>query len=293
MCWYLFVFDNISEPQIHVLQITINEEAGRKLIWLLRSSLNALSCCIELLPYFSTNVAVMRTTDVLGVSGLSKEEDIFAKNATDANATTATTKTATIMTLKLIEEILHYLSRLINFAPEECVGCLRQLLKYLFGRNYANGRHYPEFVSVYMKARRKQKTGRDMEEPNEKEQDSLTSHPVVRTTPSSSTDSTTITGRTTMINSKSCATASVSGVVNTSCTDYHQQYLHRSHYCHHLNCIQECRLLAELWSAIAEFHTSKRKQGPHSELSKHIKLFEPLVIHCLTVTFMPDFNTST
>ncbi|EDV53310.1 uncharacterized protein LOC6555425 [Drosophila erecta] len=40
--------------------------------------------------------------------------------------------------LKLIEEILHYLTRLINYAPAECVACLRQLLKYLFAQNYAS-----------------------------------------------------------------------------------------------------------------------------------------------------------
>ncbi|KAH8383215.1 hypothetical protein KR009_007393 [Drosophila setifemur] len=40
--------------------------------------------------------------------------------------------------LKLIEEILHYLTKLINYAPAECVACLRQLLKYLFAQNYAS-----------------------------------------------------------------------------------------------------------------------------------------------------------
>ncbi|KAH8294827.1 hypothetical protein KR018_003480 [Drosophila ironensis] len=40
--------------------------------------------------------------------------------------------------LKLIEEILHYLTKLINYAPGECVACLRQLLKYLFAQNYAS-----------------------------------------------------------------------------------------------------------------------------------------------------------
>ncbi|XP_017062532.1 LOW QUALITY PROTEIN: uncharacterized protein LOC108102290 [Drosophila ficusphila] len=40
--------------------------------------------------------------------------------------------------LKLIEEVLHYLTKLINYAPAECVACLRQLLKYLFAQNYAS-----------------------------------------------------------------------------------------------------------------------------------------------------------
>ncbi|XP_001955065.3 uncharacterized protein LOC6501358 isoform X1 [Drosophila ananassae] len=77
-------------------KITINHEAGSLLICLLKTSLNALSFCLEATP------------------GASPPE------------------------LKLIEEILHYLTKLINYAPAECVACLRQLLKYLFGQNYAS-----------------------------------------------------------------------------------------------------------------------------------------------------------
>lgn len=55
-----------------------------------------------------------------------------------ATATSTASATANAPALKLIEEILQYLTRLINYAPGECVGCLRQLLKYLFGQNYAS-----------------------------------------------------------------------------------------------------------------------------------------------------------
>ncbi|KAH8312123.1 hypothetical protein KR044_009489, partial [Drosophila immigrans] len=85
-------------------KITINHDAGGLLICLLKSCLNALSFCLEAMP----------------------------PPATAALATTASPP------LKLIEEILQYLTKLINYAPGECVACLRQLLKYLFGQNYAS-----------------------------------------------------------------------------------------------------------------------------------------------------------
>ncbi|XP_070143648.1 huntingtin isoform X2 [Drosophila kikkawai] len=64
--------------------------------------------------------------------------------------------------LKLIEEILHYLTKLINYAPAECVACLRQLLKYLFAQNYASqvrvqpsatGGHHAAFTRPYFVAK--------------------------------------------------------------------------------------------------------------------------------------------
>ncbi|KAH8241161.1 hypothetical protein KR032_000598, partial [Drosophila birchii] len=64
--------------------------------------------------------------------------------------------------LKLIEEILHYLTKLINYAPAECVACLRQLLKYLFAQNYASqvrvqpsatDGHYAAFTRPYFVAK--------------------------------------------------------------------------------------------------------------------------------------------
>lgn len=38
--------------------------------------------------------------------------------------------------IKLIEEVLSYLSALINFAPIQCVICVKQMLKYMFRMNY-------------------------------------------------------------------------------------------------------------------------------------------------------------
>ncbi|XP_017083196.2 LOW QUALITY PROTEIN: uncharacterized protein LOC108116020 [Drosophila eugracilis] len=66
--------------------------------------------------------------------------------------------------LKLIEEILHYLTKLINYAPAECVACLRQLLKYLFAQNYASQvvlqpsaiggiGHHAAFIRPYFRAK--------------------------------------------------------------------------------------------------------------------------------------------
>lgn len=181
--------------------------------------------------------------------------------AANATTTTRTTTRTTTLTLRLIEEILHYLSRLINFAPEECVLCLRQLLKYLFGRNYASGRHYPEFVGVYRWAARQW---------GEADTSRLYS------------DSTT--GRITMINSKSCATGVPQTGVSPHTARPSVRHTHRNRR-PHLNCVQDCRPLSELWSAVVQFHALKRrKPGPDPELGKHIKLFEPLVIHCLTVS---------
>lgn len=113
-------------------QITINHEAGGLLICLLKSCLNALSFCLEASPPPST--------------------------ATLASSLSGSYSSPV---LKLIEEILQYLTKLINYAPGECVACLRQLLKYLFAQNYAsdvqrqpNGFH-ATFVRPYFAARRR------------------------------------------------------------------------------------------------------------------------------------------
>ncbi|XP_002137040.3 uncharacterized protein htt isoform X1 [Drosophila pseudoobscura] len=79
------------------------------------------------------------------------------------------TPTAAAPEIKLIEEILHYLTKLINYAPAECVACLRQLLKYLFAQNYGSqvrvqqqpppatsdggGGHHSTFVRPYFAAK--------------------------------------------------------------------------------------------------------------------------------------------
>lgn len=125
LAFYLFLYLSLSS------QITINHEAGGLLICLLKSCLNALSFCLEASPPPATAT--------------------LASSLSGSYSSPA---------LKLIEEILQYLTKLINYAPGECVACLRQLLKYLFAQNYAsdvqrqpNGFH-ATFVRPYFAARR-------------------------------------------------------------------------------------------------------------------------------------------
>lgn len=48
---------------------------------------------------------------------------------------------------KIIIEILSYLMKLVNFAPEESVICVKILLKYLFGQNFlARRNEYEIFI---------------------------------------------------------------------------------------------------------------------------------------------------
>lgn len=123
---------SISLSFFRTPQITINHEAGGLLICLLKSCLNALSFCLEASPPPATAT--------------------LASSLSGSYSSPA---------LKLIEEILQYLTKLINYAPGECVACLRQLLKYLFAQNYAsdvqrqpNGFH-ATFVRPYFAARRR------------------------------------------------------------------------------------------------------------------------------------------
>lgn len=55
---------------------------------------------------------------------------------------------------KIIIEILSYLMKLVNFAPEETVICIKILLKYLFGQNFlARRNEFDIFIkkSFYIK----------------------------------------------------------------------------------------------------------------------------------------------
>ena len=50
--------------------------------------------------------------------------------------------------IKLIEEVLTYLSALINFVPKRCIICLKQTLKYMFYMNYiCRAKHYEHFAT--------------------------------------------------------------------------------------------------------------------------------------------------
>ncbi|XP_046806711.1 uncharacterized protein LOC111675673 isoform X2 [Lucilia cuprina] len=308
-------------------KITINEEAGSKLISLLKTCLNSMSACIEMLPHEAAAIAYS-----VGGSGGSGGGSNVAKNATDVNAVlfpnampaggasmaaaSATTMAASGVfatvcnsVLKLIEETLQYLTKVINYAPEESIACLRQLLKYLFARNYGNMQqqykqaHYTTtktktktprttFVKTYFKAKCKELhcISKDDVCTSHKQQ---TNQP---TSPSSSPSlfanvsqqpSTTITPPpaeqlstneasvlhdydSTSLNSSGLrddvAAANVYvGSTGIVVADSQDDYL----------------LLAELFASGLEFNTWKSEH--ELELSKHIKLFEPLVIYCLTL----------
>ncbi|KAM7364552.1 huntingtin isoform 3-T3 [Cochliomyia hominivorax] len=314
-------------------KITINEEAGSKLISLLKTCLNSMSSCIEMLPHEAAAIAY-------GVGGGSSSGGSsagggsnFAKNATDVNAvlfsnaipagganianTAATTTpgaavaamaasgtSATVCNsvLKLIEETLQYLTKVINYAPEESIACLRQLLKYLFARNYGNRQqqqykqgYYPTiktttktqrtFLKTYFKAKCKEQhciskddgTTIHKQQTNQPPSSSATSLSmfanVSKQQSSSSSSPTTIMppiqlstkDTSDYFSPSSASSCGVGEAAGFGCVDSQDDYL----------------LLAELFASGLEFHTWKSEH--ESELSKHIKLFEPLVIYCITL----------
>lgn len=102
---------------------------------------------------------------------------------------------------KIIIEILSYLMKLINFAPEESVICIKILLKYLFGQNFLARRN--EF-------------------------------------------------------------------------DY---FINKSFY------VNDLDSLAEMFDLMKEF-SSYKSMEINVDLKSYIKLFEPMVIHCLKVSFI-------
>lgn len=102
---------------------------------------------------------------------------------------------------KIIIEILSYLMKLINFAPEESVICIKNLLKYLFGQNFLARRN--EF-------------------------------------------------------------------------DY---FINKSFY------VNDLDSLAEMFDLMKEF-SSYKSMEINVDLKSYIKLFEPMVIHCLKVSFI-------
>ncbi|XP_061397578.1 uncharacterized protein LOC133333280 [Musca vetustissima] len=268
-------------------KITINEEAGSKLISLLKTSLNSLSSCIEMLPHEATLSAASSTTTINSAGGGGAGLGI-AKNAMDATTTTSTTSftspllssSTTVLgqtgstqsldsvpVLKLIEETLQYLTKVINYAPEESIGCLRQLLKYLFARNYGNRQyqqqqpykhqmkqgHYPAFIKSYFKAKCKE------------QHCCLGSNNTTNVTqkPSTTIQLQSIKGLSGNVN--------VFGNSSTAGSGYSSTVSPQDDYL----------LLSELFASGLKYHAWK---SPHeTELARHIKLFEPLVIYCLTL----------
>lgn len=258
-----------------------------------------------------------------------------------ATATGASTTTVCNAVLKLIEETLQYLTKVINYAPEESLACLRQLLKYLFARNYDNRQqqqqqhnqqkgkqgHYPTtktFIKTFFKAKCKELHCLSKDDgcrittiPNKQHtnqpppssspllssaaaaaaQDSTTTplsmfahfpqHPLSIAT---KTASTTMPPPTPPLQPVQLSTKETSVL-----HDYDSSSLNSvaglgdfaANACYGssdsvVGPQDDYLLLAELFASSLEFHTWKSEHEP--ELSKHIKLFEPLVIHCLTVS---------
>ncbi|XP_055853501.1 uncharacterized protein LOC129917148 isoform X2 [Episyrphus balteatus] len=108
---------NILKAANDSYKMTINQMSGAKLISLLRTCINTLSTCIEL-----------------------------RMNCGDPSPSGNP--------IKLIEEIIQYLTKLINYAPTECIASLRQLLKFLFRRNYGSRcSDYQLHINPYLEAK--------------------------------------------------------------------------------------------------------------------------------------------
>ncbi|XP_039956819.1 uncharacterized protein LOC120772331 isoform X2 [Bactrocera tryoni] len=157
---------NILRSANDSYKITINQESGRLLISLLRTCLNTLGLCIELRAHTAPTPTPAGTPTGHTPShgrqrghspGSSGADTASNTGAGGGGSSSATAVFPTNATLKLIEEILQYLSKLVNYAPGECIACLRQLLKYLFGQNYGNQQrdYYATFIRPYFVVRSK------------------------------------------------------------------------------------------------------------------------------------------
>ncbi|XP_054081814.1 uncharacterized protein LOC105217216 isoform X1 [Zeugodacus cucurbitae] len=154
---------NILRSANDSYKITINQESGRLLISLLRTCLNTLGLCIELRAHTAPTPAGTPTGHTpshgrqRGHSPGSSGADTAFNAGPGGSGGGGGGVFPTNATLKLIEEILQYLSKLVNYAPGECIACLRQLLKYLFGQNYGNQQrdYYATFIRPYFVVRSK------------------------------------------------------------------------------------------------------------------------------------------
>lgn len=321
------------------MQITINEEAGSKLISLLKTCLNSLSLCIEMLSHETSPSAAEAAANLnSGNKATAGASSGIAKNATDINAVLFSTfassananpaasqslssSSSTFVdsksigaaaagqqglannspVLKLIEETLYYLTKVINYAPVESIACLRQLLKYLFARNYGNRQNirkkcnYPAFTKAYFRAKSKgsdciikEDTCPSVQATNLASSCSASPVAAVKAaaaaTALGSANVTKQTAATTMVTSTGQSSSKRTSVVDVliaggyddgvaACTTMTKTSIGQQ---------DDCLLLAELYSSGLEFNTWKSEN--EQELSKHIKLFEPLVIYCLTVS---------
>lgn len=292
-----------------------------------------------------------------------------AKSATDVNAvlfpnalpvggavtmgTTTQTMTTTsggasvgvcVTALKLIEETLQYLTKVINYAPEESISCLRQLLKYLFARNYGNRLHQQQkqiqhlqkqqqnskqghclttFIKTYFNAKCKALYSVDKENdssaiitptptstttpttPAHKQTNQPTSPPPSSSSAAASSSSfrsmlanvfqqvSTAASKPVQLSTKTTAVMAASvlpddfsfSAANSPVSlDYDGNGNSKSDV---VDSQDNYLLLAKLFASGKEYHTWKSRH--ESELSKNIKLFEPLVIYCLTVSSFQTF----
>ncbi|KAL9892588.1 huntingtin isoform 3-T3 [Glossina fuscipes fuscipes] len=266
---YMKLYQNLKSAYDNY-RITINEEAGSKLISLLKSSLNSLNACIEMLPHDGN-----KYVGVSGVNNGSNGGGGLAKNAPDANTVlpAATNALAAVPGLKLIEETLQYLTKVINYAPEECIACLRQLLKYLFARNYGNRQqgsrqqlnlqqheqkrgHYLAFTKSYFTAKTKGLQNIIREDVESHQTKTTTTATIEIKQPPPLLSSLTW-GCAHSVDGNKCG--------NDGSNNMPYNYL----------------LLVELFASGCEFRTWKSEN--EAEFSKHIKFFEPIVIYCLTL----------
>ncbi|XP_037950007.1 uncharacterized protein LOC119681023 [Teleopsis dalmanni] len=212
-------------------KITINQESGSLLISLLKTCLNTLSFCIELRAHSPQQ----------GSSSVG----IFPSNTV----------------LKLIEEILQYLTKLINYAPCECIACLRQLLKYLFAQNYGNRQqdYYGAFMQPYFVAKAK---GQRQCSTIVKDENIMYSTQTINS--SAMMTPTTMTSSTFAHNKGKLIATHADCKESSSVTD-----------------VQDYRLFGELF--VTSLNMQHSKSDHETECSRHIKLFEPLVIYSLTL----------
>lgn len=230
---------------------------------LLKTCISTLSLCIEMRCNASNAAAATATVTV-------------AHNTTATSLTHQDTAMASYPSpaeLKLIEEILQYLTKIINYAPVESIGCLRQLLKYLFARNYGNRQKewYPTFVQPYFRARaRTQRWQQRLEMQNE----------ITAATAEPSNRMNTVS----LINSRLNATTTniptttKIGTMHSTANNEYNLIVAATN----TNSSEDWIIFGELITQGLNFVASKSEH--ENDCAKHIKLFEPLVIYCLTVS---------
>lgn len=157
--------------------------------------------------------------------------------------------------VKLIEDILQYLTVIVNYSPIETINCLRQLLKFLFCRNYGNRKvEYENFLKLYFVVRNCGWQGNYLD-----------------------TDV-----------DKVAAGNVLEAAVERKCGDCSQEKSalggddeRRVKDRKDFVCSGDRFNLSELFASAISFPLSKSKL--EEDCAKHIKLFERLVIYCLTV----------